>query len=140
MYTTLRMYVRWQSRKRNKPAFGGRGKQLGRPPPYIYTRPRSLNQDVHWAAIVVENVRVRSKPTQRHVAYLGGITDSAIAILAQRCWFWDHVKQRLDRLANRISVDERQQIESAIAAKVPCPTRPEYNRCVRVRDALLGRR
>jgi len=134
------MYVRWQSRKRTTPASGGQGKRPGRHDAHIYTRPRSLEHDVHWAAIVVENVRVGGKPTQRHLAYLGSISESAIAMLAQRCWFWDRVKQRLDRLANRISPDQRQQIESAIATKVPCPTNSEYNRCVRVREALLGRR
>jgi hypothetical protein len=42
---------------------------------------RTREPDVHWAAIIVESVRVDGKPTQRHVAYLGGITESAIAIM-----------------------------------------------------------
>ena len=47
-----------------KSAFGGRGKQLEHPPTHIYTRPRSLEQDLHWAAIIVENARLKGKPTQ----------------------------------------------------------------------------
>ena len=67
---TLRvlMFVRWQKRKRKSRAFGG-------------GRDRA---DTHWAAILAESTRVDGKPTQQHVAYLGGITDSAIEIAAQR--------------------------------------------------------
>jgi hypothetical protein len=85
------MYLRWQSRKRRSAAFRSTAKK---------------DDDVHWAAIIVESARVEGKPTQRHVAYLGGITESAIAIVAQRAWFWDDVKRRLDRMPaeSRISV------------------------------------
>ena len=62
------MFVRWQKRKRKSRAFGG-------------GRDRA---DTHWAAILAESARVNGKPTQQHVAYLGGITDSAIEIAAQR--------------------------------------------------------
>ena len=52
------MFVRWQKRKRKSRAFGG-------------GRDRA---DTHWAAILAESTRVDGKPTQQHVAYLGGIT------------------------------------------------------------------
>ena len=61
------------------------------------------------------------------------ITDvslAAIAILHQRCWFWDEVKQELDRLGNRMSSPDRERIEAAVAAKVPRPTKAQYDRCV----------
>ena len=64
------MFVRWQKRKRKSRAFGGR-----------------RGVDTHWAAILAENVRVAGEPTQRHVAYLGGITDSGIEADAQRAFF-----------------------------------------------------
>src|SRR6516165_10316892 len=96
------MFVRWQSRKRRHPAFGGPGKQIRGGDDWAYTRPGTSEQDKHWAAILVERVRVEGRSTQRHVAYLGGVTDSAIEIAAQRMFFWDDVKQRLDRLSNRI--------------------------------------
>ena len=69
------------------------------------------------AAILAESARIDGKPTQQHVAYLGGITDSAIEIAAQRAFFWGAVGQ-LDQLANRVLKDDRTQIEEAIAKKV----------------------
>ena len=78
------MFVRWQKRKRKSRAFGG-------------GRDRA---DTHWAAILAESARVNGKPTQQHVAYLGGITDSAIEIAAQRAYFWASVAQQLDRLGS----------------------------------------
>ena len=83
--------------------------------------------DVHWAAILVEASRVDGKPKQEHIAYLGGITESAIEILPQRCYFWDEVTERLDQLGNRMPADERLHIENAIAERVPLPTPAEFN-------------
>ena len=40
--------------------------------------------DVPWPALVVENVRIDGKSTQRHIAYLGGLTESAIRSVHQR--------------------------------------------------------
>ena len=70
------------------------------------------------------------KPTQQHVAYLGGITDSAIEIAAQRAVFWREVMRQLDQLANRVLKDNRTQIEEAIAKKVPRLTRQEHKKCI----------
>jgi hypothetical protein len=78
------MFLRWQKRKRKSRAFGG-----GR-----------RDTDTHWAAILAESVRVDGEPTQRHVAYLGGITDSGIEADAQRALFWQKATEQLDRLAN----------------------------------------
>src|SRR5215471_963005 len=109
------MYVRWQSRKRQAPAFGGwsgdvrdkRGKTVynkrGIP---LRTRKRadgSVGQDVRWRAMLVESVRVDGQPRQRHVAWLGSITESQIDIVHQRRYFWDSVLDRLDKLGNRVS-------------------------------------
>jgi hypothetical protein len=55
---------------------------------------------MHWAAIAVETVRVDGKPTQRRIAYIGGITATAIRIVRQRFRFWRKVE--LKRLGNRI--------------------------------------
>jgi hypothetical protein len=113
------MFVRWQKRKRKSRAFGGRG------------------TDTHWAAILAESSRVAGKPTQQHVAYLGGITDSAIEIAAQRAFFWKEVMQQLDQLANRVLKDDRARIEEAIAEKVPRLSRQEYHGCI-ARWTALG--
>jgi hypothetical protein len=107
------MFIRWQSRKRGSPAFG----YMGRP-------------DVHWAAILVEAYRTDGKPAQRHVAYLGGITESAIEHCAQRCYFWNGVTETLNRLGNRIPPDERLRIESRLAGRVPLPTPADFRTTV----------
>jgi hypothetical protein len=86
---------------------------------------------VHWAAILVESIRVKGKqPTQRHLAYLGGITESGMAIIHQRCHFWNALHERLDRLEDRITNEDWRNIEAAIAMRVARPTRAEYSRCL----------
>lgn len=115
------MFVRWQSRRRNRPEFG------------------SWNaDDVHWAAIIVESVRIDGRPVQRHVAYLAGFTESRIKIPVQRCHVWDGVIERLDRLGNRITTADRQKIEAAISEKVPRPTLEEYKAAARNAAQLIG--
>ena len=123
---TLRftMYVRWQSRERRRQAFPNPKRRKG--------------PDIHWAAILLESKRIKGKPTQRHIAYIGGITDSAIAIIHQRCWFWDAVQKRLNRLGKEVSPEDRKKIEATIAEKVPRPTKAQYRRCVRDHDAWFA--
>jgi hypothetical protein len=90
----------------------------------------SGGQDVRWKASLVENVRVNGKPQQHHIAFLGGIAESGMAIVHQRRYFWDKVYERLDRLANRISLEQRRQIEAAIAARVPRLSQEEHEASV----------
>src|SRR5262245_56173218 len=116
------MYVRWQNRNRRRPAFGA---QTG--------------DDVHHAAILIENIRTKGKVVSQHVAYLGGITDSAIKLPAQRRKFWQRVLAMLDRLHNRLSPEQRQAIISALAAKVPGPpTNEECEKLDREREQTLA--
>jgi hypothetical protein len=88
--------------------------------------------------ILAESVRVDGRPTSRHVAYLGSITDSAIEFMAQRCFFWDDVAERLDKLGNRITVEDRRRIEAAVAKKVPRPTPDEYKNQARQSAQAIG--
>jgi hypothetical protein len=111
------MFIRWQSRKRGSPAFGHSARVKGR-----RVRADTRKLDVHWATILVEAVRVDGNPKQEHMAHLGGITESAIEILPQRCYFWESVTECLDKLNGRITPDERVRIEHAIADRVPLPT------------------
>ena len=46
-------------------------------------------------------------------------------------YFWDDVHERLDRLGNRISIDDRRKIEAAVAIKVPRLSREEHEACVK---------
>ena len=82
------------------------------------------------AATLKETVQIDGKPKHEHVAYLGDITESAVERLPQRCYFWESVTERLDKLSDRISPDERLRIESAIAERVPLPTGAEFKRTV----------
>ena len=141
------MFVRWQKRERNRPSFGawgggvmdedggrlydGRGSAL-------LTNKATGRLDVHWRAIVVESVRVGGKPQQHHVAYLASITESAAEIVSQRRYFWDKVHDGLDRLANRLSSEDRRRIEAAIALKVPRLTREEHEASIARAVEVLG--
>jgi hypothetical protein len=116
------MYVQWQSRKLKK-----------------NTRWRKRG-DVHWRAILVENVRVDGKPTQRHIAYLGGITERNIAHEkpAHRIYFWNGVGQKLAVL--NFSAQERTTIMQLIAKKVPRVTSREYQQHAGISKANGKRR
>jgi len=115
------MYVRWQSRERNRPQYG----------PW-------QGPDIHWSAIIVENMRIDGKPRQLHVPYLAGFTESAINHEAQRCYLWDHISERLDQLANQMTTATRERIEAAVANKVPRPTVAQYKAVARRNARMLG--
>ena len=99
------MYVRWQSRKQRTVKWRQRD-----------TRGKD---DIYWSAILVENVRVKGKPTQQHVAYLGGITESAMTLdtPARRIYFWNDVKRQLAGL--KLPAKTRAAIMHAITKRVP---------------------
>jgi hypothetical protein len=143
------MFIRWQKRKRNRPKFGSFGNELRDESGADYlrdgrggllrVRADTEELDVAWSVILVESVRADGKPRQRHVAYLGGITESAIQITAQRRYFWEAVLDGLDRLHNRMSIADRRKIEAAIALKVPRLTREEHEASIADTAQILGR-
>jgi len=115
------MYIRWQSRKRLTPAFGPLGKR-----------------DAHWRAILAEAVQVRGKTKQRHITYLVGFTESAVAIPQQQRFVWDRIHQRLKRLRNRISREDRRRIETALIEKIgKPPTKAQRAKLDRARKRWL---
>lgn len=115
------MYIRWQSRKRKTSAFG-RGRE-----------------DTCWRAILVENVRVDGNPTQRHIAYLAGFPESAAAHPTQQMFVWDRIDDRLKRLGNRISDEDRDAIMKALIKKIgKPPTKAQRVVINRNREAILG--
>jgi hypothetical protein len=122
------MFIRWQSRERSWPQFGVWHDENGERRP----------DDTHHRAILVEAVRVNGKPVQRHIAYLGGITESAISVPVQRCYFWDHITDQFDKLGKKISPADRKRLEKAIAAKVPRPTAKQYKDTARETVRTLG--
>jgi hypothetical protein len=133
------MYVRWQSRKRQQPEFGGSAGEVrdkagrrvwNKRGSLLHTRRRadgSIGQDVRWTAVVVENMRIDGKPRQQHVASLASITESRMEVIHQRRYFWDDVHDRLDQLGSRISLYDRRRIEAAIALKVPRLSQAEHD-------------
>src|SRR5262245_62089640 len=133
------MYLRWQGRKRQTPCFGSwageaqdeHGEPLrNRRWNLIRLREASdgtLKQDIHWTAILCENVRINGRPTRRHIACLGSITESGIDIPTQVVWFWGRITEVLGRLGNRISAEDRKRIEAAIAVKVPKVSEELFN-------------
>ena len=141
------MNLRWQSRKRGRPESGPYGdyikdrrgrKMYDERGCYHFLRGDTGTQDVHWAAIVVESVRIDDQPRQRHVAYLAGITESRAVTVHQRRYFWDEVLDGLDRLGNRMSVEDRKRIETAIGLKVPRLTLDEHEASVKQCTESVG--
>ena len=113
------MYVRWRTRKKK---------------PTWWTGTLALPR----AAILVENLRVDGKPTQKHIAYLCGFAKSkAEASVPQRCMVWHELTQKLDHLGDRITLQDREKIEAAIAKKISRPTAEEWEENNR-RRAELG--
>jgi hypothetical protein len=97
------------------------------------------NKDqAHWAATVVENVRVGDKMTERYVAYLAGIGERDITRLGAQCGFWERVTRQLNRLSNRISAEDRKRVERVLQERVPCPTRLQYDQWHSEGTRLLG--
>jgi hypothetical protein len=84
-----------------------------------------VHSGVRWNAILVESARVDGKPRQRHIAFLGSFLDRSDFGARSRVWFWDSVNVRLNRLGNRVSPQDRNNIEDAIACKVKRPTPEE---------------
>ena len=72
------------------------------------------NDSARFAAVLVETVRVDGKPRQKHIAFLGSTTVNAKDHLG----FWCQVTERLDRLSNRLTPQERKQIVAAIAKRL----------------------
>jgi hypothetical protein len=110
------MFLRWQMRPSKATKYGKRW---------------LADRGTIWSAVLVESVRVNGRPRQRHVAYLGTITESGISKVCVRGWYWDRLTQRLDGLSNRILPEDRQRIEAAFAKRVPPITKEQHDECER---------
>ena len=120
------MFIRWHSRKRNRPYIApsaGQVRAAGRivrdkhgiP---LLTRRRAdgtVAQDARWAAMLVESPWIDGRTRQRHIAVLGSITESQIDVARQRGYFWDAI----GKLGKRVTPKDRKKIEATIALKVP---------------------
>ena len=82
------MFVRWQ---RRAPAWWRQEPHTRKHPPAPHTR---KSPPAHWAAILVESVRVEGKPKQRHIAYLAEIKEDRLGELTGRCRFYVDVSPR----------------------------------------------
>src|SRR5262249_30411495 len=106
------MYLRWQNRKRTQ-----------------------HRRSEHWAAILVQNTRINGKPTQRHIAYLGGITKAEAQDAEHRIQFWAKALALLNERGKQVAKD-RARIEAALAARVPRPAKNALKRHAQRRKAL----
>jgi hypothetical protein len=86
-------------------------------------------------AVLVESERVEGRPRQRHVAFLGSTTIDAKDHLD----FWCQVTKRLDRLDNRLTPQDREQVIAAIAKRLgeQPPTEAQLAKHRRDGDQLL---
>jgi hypothetical protein len=77
--------------------------------------------------ILVESRRVDGKPRLHHVAFLSSYCTGADGKISatRRADFLDEVAQKLDKLGNRVTREQRLQIEAAIASRVARPTEAE---------------
>jgi hypothetical protein len=102
----------------------------------MFVRWSIRKQDARRCAALVESVRIDGQPRQRHIAYLASIIGNKIDNVHRRRWFWDRVHDRLDRLGNRMTIEERRRIEKIVAAKVPRLSREEHEASVREYSAI----
>jgi len=72
------------------------------------------DEPARFSAVLVETVRVDGRPRQQHIAFLGSTTVNAKDHLG----FWCQVTERLDRLSNRLTPQDRKQIVAAIAKRL----------------------
>jgi hypothetical protein len=87
---------------------------------YVRWMNKRSKSTIHWAAILVENVRIDGKPVQRHIAYLAGITQAdATGAKAKRAVFWRRARQMLKGLNGRVTAADVRKIKAALALRVP---------------------
>ena len=98
------MFLRW--RRRIKKQGAARRSMHGKEP-----------YDIHWQAIILSNSRINGQVKQEHITTLGGITEDAMRSENRRSHFWNKARERLDRLANRITPQDREAIEAVIVFK-----------------------
>jgi hypothetical protein len=116
------MYVRWQKRTSKRTKYRSRG---------------SDGPGTVWSAVIVESARVDGKPRQKHVAYLGTFKQTRLEEEAGCLAYWEKITERLDRLGNRFSTDDRVLIETMLAEKVLPPAPEVYDDWFRDRETFL---
>lgn len=84
--------------------------------------------DVRITPQICESVRVDGKPRRRVVASLPSMPQRWLddPTSNTKIWFWEGVNARLERLGNRIPGDEAAKLRATLAAKLPEPTRADY--------------
>jgi hypothetical protein len=81
--------------------------------------------------ILADTKRVDGTVRQRHIAYLGGITDRGIENLIHCCSFWDSVTAAFDELGDTVPPADRERFETDIADRVPRPSADAYKDAAR---------
>jgi hypothetical protein len=87
---------------------------------------RSVWRDcTRWKAVLLESVNINGKPRLRHVAFIESYKECELHRLRTRVVFWRRARKCLDRLGNRITPEDRVEIEGALALRVPVSTPEE---------------
>jgi hypothetical protein len=107
---------------------------------FVRWQKRASYTDISWNAVLVEGIRVDGKSRQRYIGCIASIRQSGIEMedARARCWFWDHALERLHQFSNQVSGQDRERALATLAAKVPKPTREEYEFCLRRRYEISG--
>jgi len=74
---------------------------------------------------LIETRRVAGKIKTEHIAALGSVSTAEPPPTRDRVAFYRDLKERLDRLMNRIDARQRKAIVSAIVARIPVPSKDE---------------
>jgi hypothetical protein len=101
----------------------------------LFARFRTVGQRLHVS--VVETRRDSTKVRQEHLASLGSIPQPPTS--AERIAFWTKLHERLARLANRTTAEQRGQILAAVHARIPMPT-PDEQHAVQLENARADAR
>jgi hypothetical protein len=85
-------------------------------------------------------MRVDGKPKQTYIAFIASYEPEGRCdpILA-RGVFWRRARERLDKLSNRISPDDRAKIETALALRVKPTTAQENDQGERADAAIMAK-
>jgi hypothetical protein len=113
------MFVRWQKHKQS----------------------HRFNEGFTHRCILVESRRVDGEPRLHHVAFLSTYRTSADGKISatRRADFLDEVAQRLDKLGNRVTREQRLQIEAEIANRVTRPTEAEIEADLQALARRMGK-
>jgi hypothetical protein len=105
-FGTPRMFVHWQNSK-SVARWNARVEKINR-----------------CRAVLLERIRIDGKSKATYVATIASYVPDASNLILERRNFWKRARERLDKLCDRVTPEDRAEIEAALARRVP-PTTPK---------------